>query len=238
MKRLNTRTIYGFTLIELLIVVAIIAILAAIAVPNFLEAQTRAKVSRVKADFRTIATGLETYHIDTNKYPWCNGNNLCLKIKTGNGQKMTLERLTTPIAYLTGKGNYFEPFKANSYWEGPTLSTKTPLPAASDVEKDISRLYWYTARNAKDSAVWDQTSAQDVDPFWWFMQSAGPDGTYDFVWQMINQWSFDSPAFRGQAGKTIYDATNGTTSRGSIFRVGGQPTGYGISFARMIEGAQ
>ena len=49
----------AFTLIELLIVVAIIAILAAIAVPNFLEAQTRAKVARSVADIRTLATALE-----------------------------------------------------------------------------------------------------------------------------------------------------------------------------------
>lgn len=50
-------------------VVAIIAILAAIAVPNFLEAQTRSKVSRARADMRSISTGLESYCIDTNRYP-------------------------------------------------------------------------------------------------------------------------------------------------------------------------
>lgn len=59
----------GFTLIELLIVVAIIAILAAIAVPNFLEAQVRSKVSRVRADHRTVATGVEIYYLDNNQYP-------------------------------------------------------------------------------------------------------------------------------------------------------------------------
>jgi prepilin-type N-terminal cleavage/methylation domain-containing protein len=59
----------AFTLIELLVVIAIIAILAAIAVPNFLEAQTRAKVSRVKADMRTMATALEAYSADHNHYP-------------------------------------------------------------------------------------------------------------------------------------------------------------------------
>ncbi len=59
----------GFTLIELLIVVAIIAILAAIAVPNFLEAQVRAKVSRVKNDHRSYATAIETYYVDNNQYP-------------------------------------------------------------------------------------------------------------------------------------------------------------------------
>jgi prepilin-type N-terminal cleavage/methylation domain-containing protein len=59
----------GFTLIELLIVVAIIAILAAIAVPNFLEAQIRAKVSRVRSDQRSLQVAIETYYVDNNTYP-------------------------------------------------------------------------------------------------------------------------------------------------------------------------
>ena len=59
----------AFTLIELLIVVAIIGILAAIAVPNFMNAQVRSKVSRVQADMRTIATALESYHISFGNYP-------------------------------------------------------------------------------------------------------------------------------------------------------------------------
>src|SRR5438105_4516457 len=64
----------AFTLIELLIVVAIIAILAAIAVPNFLEAQVRAKVARVKADMRTITVGVESYTVDYNRPPTRHSN--------------------------------------------------------------------------------------------------------------------------------------------------------------------
>ena len=60
---------HGFTLIELLIVIAIIAILALIAIPNFLEAQTRAKVSRVKADMRTLGGACEAYTVDWNNPP-------------------------------------------------------------------------------------------------------------------------------------------------------------------------
>ena len=56
----------AFTLIELLIVVAIISILAGLALVNFLEAQTRAKLSRALADMASEATALESYRVDTN----------------------------------------------------------------------------------------------------------------------------------------------------------------------------
>ncbi|MDI6783173.1 MAG: prepilin-type N-terminal cleavage/methylation domain-containing protein [bacterium] len=69
LRTMNVKLKKGFTLIELLIVVAIIAILAAIAIPNFLAAQTRSKVARVQKEMQTLATALESYHIDNTAYP-------------------------------------------------------------------------------------------------------------------------------------------------------------------------
>jgi type II secretion system protein G len=59
----------GFTLIELLIVVAIIGIIAAIAIPNLLNAINRGKQKRTMADMRSIATAIESYSVDWNFYP-------------------------------------------------------------------------------------------------------------------------------------------------------------------------
>lgn len=80
----------GFTLIELLIVVAIIGILAAIAVPNFLNAQIRSKVARVSSELRSLQQAYTMYHLDNNAYP--------PHIDFDPAQHYFV---TTPIAYLS-----------------------------------------------------------------------------------------------------------------------------------------
>ena len=90
---LMQRSKRAFTLIELLIVVAIIGILAAIAVPNFLNAQIRAKVSRAQAEMRAVEYAYLAYRLDNNEFPpHCDG-------------PAQHKAVTTPVAYLTSAGD-------------------------------------------------------------------------------------------------------------------------------------
>ena len=75
----------GFTLVEIMIVVAIIALLAAIAVPNFLRARKRSQASRVLEDLRMLDAALDQYAIERNKKTGDTANFTDLKtyIKTG-----------------------------------------------------------------------------------------------------------------------------------------------------------
>ncbi|MGH9443640.1 MAG: prepilin-type N-terminal cleavage/methylation domain-containing protein [Thermoanaerobaculia bacterium] len=68
LNRLRNRAA-GFTLIELLIVIAIIGILAAIAIPNLLNALQRGKQKRTMSDMRNLAIAIESYNVDNNQYP-------------------------------------------------------------------------------------------------------------------------------------------------------------------------
>jgi len=65
-QKLQTRR-GGFTLVEIMIVVAIIALLAAIAVPNFLRARKRSQATRILEDLRMIDSATDQYAIENNK---------------------------------------------------------------------------------------------------------------------------------------------------------------------------
>ena len=94
----------GFTLIELLIVIAIILILIAIALPNFLEAQIRARIARVKADQRTLTVALESYALDNH------GDYPPYRRWGTHGNPRYFNVLTSPVAYLTNIDAVRDPF--------------------------------------------------------------------------------------------------------------------------------
>lgn len=185
---------FAFTLIELLVVVAVLAILAAIALPNFLEAQVRSKTSRVLADLNSMRVAAEAYAVDYNKYPrmaW--GRAPFYDVYTGHGR--TNEPIfgtfgywvTTPVAYLT------------------TFDFLDPFTRDKNVSFDAI-LYTYhdyrTGKFLEDN--FSDYGADDVLRFErkfgeYFFLSLGPDGS-------------KIPFF------TQYDPTNGTVSAGNIIR--------------------
>jgi prepilin-type N-terminal cleavage/methylation domain-containing protein len=198
---MRRKDIAAFTLIELLIVVAIIAILAAIAIPNMLEAQTRAKVARVKADLRTIAGAIEMYQVDVNRCPSYHyvvnsHSSVGFSFHIG-GTVISLQNsppfhgpnpVTSPIAYLTS-------FPKDPYG--------TRVPGEVDEAADYYFVNW-------DYAI----EMIPGNPFFvalrqlqgtWRLHSPGPDrggpDTYDMG-----------------GLQRVYDPTNGTVSVGDVIR--------------------
>lgn len=215
----------AFTLIELLIVVAIIAILAAIAVPNFLEAQVRAKVSRAKSDMRTFATALETYTVDHNKpmsarnseYNAYNGPSLVNAAHTGTGWvSYRFRRLTTPISYLSSVlvdvfakdgrtltmvvggtgGDFSGNYDTFDYWNGYDLAPGGPGGGTSTAS--------FRGAGVTSGAAWR-------------IVSAGPDKIQAFGGAQV------AAGAEKNAYGVDYDPTNGTVSNGDIVRIASAP---------------
>lgn len=98
----------GFTLIELLIVVAIIGILAAIAVPNFINARLRALIARVYAEEKAINEAYLMYRMDNGSWP-----------PHVDGDPAQYRYVTTPIAYLTT--SIYDPFQKEGVTDSASL---------------------------------------------------------------------------------------------------------------------
>lgn len=171
----------GFTLIELLIVVAIISILASIALPNFLEAQIRAKVARCQAELRTLTFGVEAYHLDNDSYPPHKDrpSDLCV--------------ITTPIAYLSAlPRDVFASAQDGNLWNAGYWYKWEDLP-------DI-----YSARSNPTWGGGDWLERQIAAGRLWSLNSVGPDLKEDMATNAESQ----------------YDPSNGTISRGDVYRLG------------------
>jgi prepilin-type N-terminal cleavage/methylation domain-containing protein len=200
----------AFTLIELLIVVAIIAILAAIAVPNFLEAQTRSKVSRAQADFRTLATAIESYFVDHNGYAYDQDDN-----PNSGPTEDGFRLLTTPISYFSSGRSLSDPFSNSRLTNNNEAAPHYQMATGVDPARRSP------ARTPISDPAYAPVQA-------WAVFSSGPapqDGPGDEDSVMANDdWPFRPigttlPHLLGV--RAFYDPSNGTLSFGGIFRFGG-----------------
>jgi len=148
----ETKTPRAFTLVELLIVVVIIAILASIAIPNFMAAQVRSKVSRAEADLQLINTALEIYRVDRNRYP-------PTPMESLSDRDRRLKFLTTPVAYISS-------LPSEIFWrdaKGPTYA------------------YWSANLNdaMKYSPIYFHLPEEEMRRGRWALFSRGPDLDYE-----------------------------------------------------------
>lgn len=190
----------GFTLIELLIVISIILILIAIALPNFLEAQIRSKVVKVKGEMQSISVSLESYFIDWNQYPWASefpNINIPATAPIEPFELHLSSILTSPIRYINElPRDIFN----NLYTEDSDINLYAP--------------YHYTS-NDMNILLGDPELFNELTEFLFFQKksikyfllSHGPDSDHDEFGEHSHT---DGTA-------ALYNPTNGSKSNGDIY---------------------
>jgi len=226
LKKKNHLFSFGFTLIELLIVVAIIGILAAIAVPNFLQSMTRAKIARSLGDLKSIAQAVETNRLDRGvllvdlwdfSSAW--GEKRVNEVFNGFGGRgaskkisfeMTLSPLTTPIAYMSSFPS--DPFLNKDRFEeilGSRFELTNTYAYIDEDPEDPGVDHGITVLTPQFAALNGRQPLREGD---YMLLGSGPDGYYSV-------FDFNSADVRYGI---IYDPSNGVSSSGELMiRSGG-----------------
>ena len=146
LKKLGASFGKGFTLIELMIVIAIIGILAAIAIPNFVKFQCRSKQSEARSSLKAIYTAEEAYRAEYDTYTWFTGG--CHRQCTEQRDQTDKNPMHFSIKGNKFRYNYTVPYQAGDGKTGATSNIYGFVgTAAGGIATDMNGDTWTVNQN-------------------------------------------------------------------------------------------